>query len=200
MAVPRLTISDASIERFHPDFWAATVKDSSKRAPEGKTETQDKVRVVVYDVQSRMVGILYKSVSDEYELVGGARAERKGKLERPQAAALRELREEMGLAGKRHVLALRRLCVYQETRERLGLAIRGTCYLAVVDRSTQAKTPKLSAREREAGLSTLWLPMNEAMALIASQEHDSYTALFEQYRNMVLLGEAIRYISSTNIR
>lgn len=69
MAVSRLDISDASIKVFHPDFDAATVKGSSKRAPDGKTETQDKVRVVVYDVQSRMIAVLHKAASDEYELV-----------------------------------------------------------------------------------------------------------------------------------
>lgn len=189
--LPSLQLSDSALENFHPDFGTAIVRESSKRSASGAPETRQKVRMVVYDTVTRTIAIIRKSETDEYELPGGARKSSGKNIEKGLRAARRELREELGLRGK---MKISRIGECREERARLDLVIETSCYLVVVDGAKPGKT-KLSRREEAAGWSGLWLPANRAMAHIAHQEHDSYTAVFEQYRNMWLLGIALARIA-----
>jgi 8-oxo-dGTP pyrophosphatase MutT (NUDIX family) len=200
MSPPTFTLSDASLDALHTGFDGAVISESSKRPNPEDPETSHvmKVRAVVYDISRRAYAILYKAASDRHELPGGARKKKNGRLEAPERAIRREVREELGIDGKQ-IISMLRLSTISETRERLGgLRIETLVYLVVVE-DPEITAPKLSERELESEMETHWLDPFAALAAIAGQEHDSYTAAFDQACNVHAISRANETIAQGSL-
>lgn len=134
-------------------------------------------RAVVFDKDGK-VALLHVAKKHFHKLPGGGME----KGESIKDALKRELSEEIGCA----VDNIRELGIVEEFRNKFSLHQLSYCFLA--DLSGKKGVPHLEPDEIAAGFETVWLDINEAIAILEKEAPvEDYEGKFIQKRDLALL-------------
>lgn len=141
-------------------------------------------RAIVLDDDHR-VALLHVSKKGFYKLPGGGVENGEDLL----TALKRECREEAGSS----IEVIRELGMIVEYRGKFGVRQESYCYIArLIGEKDQ---PDFTLHEKEDGFTLLWVPLDEALRLIAEAQPQDYLGNFVQPRDLTFLQEAARVLA-----
>jgi 8-oxo-dGTP diphosphatase len=147
---------------------------------------REAARAVVIDSEGK-VAMLYASKANYYKLPGGGIEEG----EDPLTALHRECHEEIGCA----VEVTQELGIIEEYRKFEQLKQISYCYVASL--KGEKGTPEFTPEELAEGFSQLWIPYQEALALISKNEAtDLEGSAYIVPRDSIFLKTASPYLLS----
>lgn len=160
-----------------------TIRDAdvgSTTPPPDEFRDREAGRAVVFDKDGKVA--LFHSTKKHYHKLPGGGVEEGEDIE---TALRREILEEIGCA----VENIRELAVIEEYRNEFALRQVSHCFVA--DVLGEKGEPNLDEGEIEEGFVTEWLYLDDAVALLASQENvEDYQGKFIQMRDLAFLRAA----------
>ena len=156
-----------------------TIKD--KDLPNG-FKVREASRAILFD-ENNLVPLLFVSKYNYHKLPGGGIEAGEDKIQ----ALIRETKEEVGSTME----VGEEIGKVIEYRSKFNLKQISYCYLGKV---LLKGSQKLEKDEIEEGYELIWVPIDEAIQLIKSDETEDYEGKFIQERDLAFLKEAKKLI------
>lgn len=148
--------------------------------PDGPVQKERRAsRAVVFDAEGN-VALLHVTKLHLHKLPGGGMEEG----EDVATTLDREVKEEIGCAIKN----VRELGMIEEYRNQWALHQISYCFIADLD--GEKGTPDFEEDEIAEGFVPVWMPLDDAIAVIAAEAPEDYEGKFIQLRDLILLKRA----------
>lgn len=159
--------------------------DKDITGKEGLSHTKPRIAVnaILFDNEGR-VALTHIQDWGLYSLVGGGVEAGESLLD----ALYREVLEETGCQCE----VIKELGVIIENRFEQDITQERTCYLAKVV-GTKGELNH-TTKEQSLNMTLEWMPLDQALTLITSQQHDIYQRKFIQKRDIIMLNEAMNWM------
>ncbi|MFA6485768.1 MAG: NUDIX domain-containing protein [Candidatus Magasanikbacteria bacterium] len=149
-------------------------KDRNKNMP--KMNVRKAARAVLFD--NNLIPLLFVSRYNYHKLPGGGIKKHESKIN----ALKRESMEEVGCK----IDALQELGKIIEYRSQFNLKQTSFCYSGNIISKGQ---PNFTKKELSDGFKIIWVTLNKAISILASDEPANYEGSFIQKRDLIILKE-----------
>ena len=153
--------------------------------PDLYTQEREAVRAIIFD-QDNNIALLHAAKNNYHKLPGGGVENGEDFVQ----ALRREVMEEVGC----EIENIKELGIIEEYRNKFSLHQLSYCFVANV--KGEKGIPQLEADEIEEGFETVWLKIDEVVAIIEKEkEREHYASKFITKRDLIFLREVKKFLN-----